>query len=183
MVMFHELALSSPLGLDRNRPSSIPRAGFRPNLHSLTTQCAPSNVAPGQWVTEQMSATRWASNFCHSGLLPEPDFARSQSKPANEDTPMQQVFRLLIAAFAAVALVQLGGNVAAQSPVKQLKLTEKQVDGFIAAHKDMGAVAKKMEGDKPDPKLQSQLESIAKKFGFKDFNEYDDVASNIALVM
>ena len=181
--MFHELALSSPLGLDRNRSSSIPRAGFRPNLHSLTTQCAPSNVAPGQWVTEQMIDTPWASNFCHSGLLPEPDFARSQSKPANEDTPMQQVFRLLIAAFAAVALVQLAGNVAAQSPVKQLKLTEKQVDGFIAAHKDMGAVAEKMEGDKPDPKLQSQLESIAKKFGFKDFNEYDDVASNIALVM
>jgi hypothetical protein len=96
---------------------------------------------------------------------------------------MQQVLRLFIAAFAAVALVQLAGNVAAQSPVKQLKLTEKQVDGFIAAHKDMGAVAEKMEGDKPDPKLQSQLESIAKKFGFKDFNEYDDVASNIALVM
>jgi len=96
---------------------------------------------------------------------------------------MQQVLRLFIAAFAAVALVQFAGNVAAQSPVKQLKLTEKQVDGFIAAHKDMGAVAEKMEGDKPDPKLQYQLESIAKKFGFKDFNEYDDVASNIALVM
>lgn len=96
---------------------------------------------------------------------------------------MQQVFRLFIAAFAAVALVQLAGNVSAQSPVKQLKLTEKQIDGFIAAHKDMGAVAEKMEGDKPDPKLQSQLEGIAKKFGFKDFNEYDDVASNIALVM
>ncbi len=96
---------------------------------------------------------------------------------------MQQVFRLFIAAFAAVALVQLAGTVSAQSPVKQLKLTEKQIDGFIAAHKDMGAVAEKMEGDKPDPKLQSQLEGIAKKFGFKDFNEYDDVASNIALVM
>ena len=27
------------------------------------------------------------------------------------------------------------------------------------------------------------LSQIAKKFGFKDFNEYDDVASNIALVM
>src|SRR6185503_14372731 len=82
MVMFHELALSSPLGLDRNRPSSIPRAGFRPNLHSLTTQCAPSNVAPGQWVTEQMIDTPWTSNFCHSGLLPEPDLrAHIQSRP------------------------------------------------------------------------------------------------------
>lgn len=96
---------------------------------------------------------------------------------------MQQVLRLFIAAFAAVALVQLAGTVSAQAPVKQLKLSEKQVEGFIAAHKDMGAVAEKMDSDKPDPKVQAQLESIAKKFGFKDFNEYDDVASNIALVM
>lgn len=96
---------------------------------------------------------------------------------------MQQVFRPFLAAIVAVALVQLAGTVSAQSPVKQLKLSEKQVEGFIAAHKDMGAVAEKMEGDKPDPKVQGQLEGIAKKFGFKDFNEYDDVASNIALVM
>lgn len=96
---------------------------------------------------------------------------------------MQQVLRLFAAAVVAVALVHLADNVSAQSPVKQLKLTEKQVEGFIAAHKDMGAVAEKMEGDKPDPKIQAQLESIAKKYGFKDFNEYDDVASNIALVM
>lgn len=96
---------------------------------------------------------------------------------------MQQVLRLLVAAIAAVALVHVVDTVSAQSPVKQLKLTEKQVEAFIAAHKDMGAVAEKMEGDKPDPKIQGQLESIAKKFGFKDFNEYDDVASNIALVM
>jgi hypothetical protein len=118
-----------------------------------------------------------------------PDYYQSRAlrvlstKPAIEDYPMQQVLRLLIAAFAAVALVHVAGTVSAQSPVKQLKLSEKQVEGFISAHKDMGAVAEKMEGDKPDPKIQAQLESIAKKFGFKDFNEYDDVASNIALVM
>jgi hypothetical protein len=118
-----------------------------------------------------------------------PDYYQSRTvplitpKPATEDPPMQQVLRLFIAAIAAVALVQFVGNVSAQSPVKQLKLTEKQIEGFIAAHKDMGAVAEKMDGDKPDPKVQAQLESISKKFGFKDFNEYDDVASNIALVM
>jgi hypothetical protein len=96
---------------------------------------------------------------------------------------MQQLFRLFIAAFAAVAIIQFSGGLSAQAPVKQLKLSEKQVEGFIAAHKDMGAVAEKMEGDKPDPNIQKQLEGIAKKYGFKDFNEYDDVASNIALVM
>ena len=96
---------------------------------------------------------------------------------------MQQVLRLFIAACAAVTFVHFSGVVAAQAPVKQLKLTEKQIEGFITAHKDMGAVADKMEGDKPDPAIQSQLEGIAKKFGFKDFSEYDEVASNIALVM
>jgi hypothetical protein len=96
---------------------------------------------------------------------------------------MQQVFRLLLAVFAVVTFAHLDGIASAQAPVKQLKLSEKQIEGFIAAHKDMGAIAEKIEGDKPNPKIQAQLESIAKKFGFKDFNEYDDVASNIALVM
>lgn len=93
---------------------------------------------------------------------------------------MQQMLRLLVAAIGAVALVHLAS---AQAPVKQLKLTEKQVESFIAAHKDMGAVADKIQSDKPDQEIQSQLEAVAKKFGFKDFNEYDEVAANIALVM
>lgn len=96
---------------------------------------------------------------------------------------MQLVLRLAVAATAAVALVYLSGLASAQAPVKQLKLTEKQVDGFISAHKDMGAVADKMQSDKPDPAIQGELEGIAKRFGFKDFNEYDEVAANIALVM
>jgi hypothetical protein len=96
---------------------------------------------------------------------------------------MQQVLRLFVAVIGAFALMYMSGLASAQSPIKQLKLTEKQVEGFIAAHKDMGAVVDKMQPDKPDPTIQRDLESIAKKFGFKDFNEYDEVAANIALVM
>jgi hypothetical protein len=50
----------------------------------------------------------------------------------------------------------------------------------------MNAITDKMPAgpsDKPDPKIQAELESIAKKHGFADFNEYDDVASNISMVM
>lgn len=54
---------------------------------------------------------------------------------------MQHVLRAVTAAFAAVALVCLAGAAAAQAPVKQIRLTEKQVQGFIAAQKDMAAVA------------------------------------------
>lgn len=95
---------------------------------------------------------------------------------------MHQV-RLWIATFLAVALIHIVSPVSAQAPVKQLQLSEKQVEGFIAAHLDMGKVAEKIQSDKPDKAIQGQLESVAKKYGFKDFNEYDDVAANIALVM
>jgi hypothetical protein len=37
--------------------------------------------------------------------------------------------------------------------------------------------------DKPDPKIQAQLETIAKAHGFKDFAEYDAVAANVGMVM
>ena len=99
---------------------------------------------------------------------------------------MQQVLRAVMVAFAAVALVHFAGAASAQAPVKQIRLTEKQVQGFIAAQKDMAAVAERMQGstsDPPDPKHQAELEAIAKKNGFKDFAEYDDVAANILLVM
>jgi hypothetical protein len=78
------------------------------------------------------------------------------------------------------------GRALAQSPITQVDLTEKQVQGFIAAQKPMSDVTEKMQDstpDKPDPKLQAELEAIAKKHGFKDFHEYDDVAANISMVM
>ena len=98
---------------------------------------------------------------------------------------MQQMFRLMIAAVAMAALTHLAGVAMAQS-VTQIKLSEKQVEGFIAAQKDMAGVTEKMQGqasDKPDPKIQAELESIAKKHGFKDFADYDDVAANISMIM
>lgn len=67
----------------------------------------------------------------------------------------------------------------------QVALTAKQIEGFIAAQKDMAAVTRKIPASatKPDPKIGAQLDSAAKKHGFRDFDEYDDVAGTIALVM
>ena len=63
---------------------------------------------------------------------------------------------------------------AGQPPaVKQIALTDKQVDGVIAAAKDMDALSEKMpESGKPDPKLSAQLEATAKKYGFASYT-YD----------
>jgi hypothetical protein len=98
---------------------------------------------------------------------------------------MTNGLRVIVAAMAAIALMTLSDGARAQAPVKQVKLTEKQIEGFIAAQKDISQVVEKMQsaGDKPDPKLQAELDSIAKKHGFKDFSEYDDVAANISMVM
>jgi hypothetical protein len=100
---------------------------------------------------------------------------------------MQQVLRLCATAFTVVALAYLAGVVSAQAPapapVKQIKLSEKQVEGFIAAHKDMAEAFDKMAGEKSEAAALAQLNKIAKKFGFKDHGEYDEVATNVAMVM
>jgi hypothetical protein len=69
--------------------------------------------------------------------------------------------------------------------VKQIKLTDAQVTNFIKAQADLASMATKIQaaGEKPDPALQAELEGIAKKHGFNDFAELDDVAANISIVM
>jgi hypothetical protein len=91
----------------------------------------------------------------------------------------------MIAALVAVALAPLSGVAVAQGAVKQIPLNDKHIEGFINAQKDMAQVAEKMQGnsDKPDPKVQAELEAISKKHGFASFQEYDDVAANISMVM
>jgi hypothetical protein len=68
--------------------------------------------------------------------------------------------------------------------VKQIALTEKQVQGVLAAGPDMDAITAKLpENAKPDPKIIAQLEGIAKKSGFASYDEYNNVLDNISLVM
>jgi hypothetical protein len=88
-------------------------------------------------------------------------------------------------AFATMAWVTADAPAAAQS-FRQVDLTEKQLQGFIAAQKPMTEATEKMQSgpsDKPDPKLQAALEAVAKKQGFKDLTEYDEVAATISMVM
>jgi hypothetical protein len=93
---------------------------------------------------------------------------------------------LALAVAGALLILQPGGPTLAQESIKQIELTAKQVEGFIAAQKDLAELAKKMEGSKaeqPDPKAQAEVEAIAKKHGFKDFADYDDVGSNIDMIL
>jgi hypothetical protein len=68
-------------------------------------------------------------------------------------------------------------------PLKQMPLTDKQMDGVLAASKEMDAITSKMpQNAKPDPKSVAQLEAAAKKNGFASYDDYSNVMDNISLV-
>jgi hypothetical protein len=71
-----------------------------------------------------------------------------------------------------------------EATVKQMALTEKQIEGVLAAQKDMDAITAKLPEDaKPDPKITAQLDGVAKKNGFAGYDEYSNVVDNISLVL
>ena len=74
---------------------------------------------------------------------------------------------------------------AAEAPaLKQIALTEKQIESVLAAQKDVDAITDKIpENAKPDPKIDAQLDAVAKKAGFTGYEEYNTVVDNISLVL
>ncbi len=103
-----------------------------------------------------------------------------------------------IACFAALMAIVSTGDALAQAKeapaqaapppqnmaLKQTALTEKQIEGVLAAAKDMDAITAKLpENAKPDPKITAQLEDIAKKNDFTSFDDYSNVVDNISLVL
>ena len=74
---------------------------------------------------------------------------------------------------------------AAEAPaVKQIALTEKQVESVLAAQKDVDAIAEKLpENAAPDQKVIAQLDAVARKHGFASYDEYSNVVDNVSLVL
>ena len=74
---------------------------------------------------------------------------------------------------------------AAEAPaLKQIALTEKQIESVLAAQKDVDAITDKIpENAKPDPKIDAQLDAVARKAGFAGYEEYNIVVDNISLVL
>src|SRR5262245_58347750 len=87
---------------------------------------------------------------------------------------MREMFRPMAAAVLAFALICAWGALrptTAQTATKQFQLTEKQVEGFIAAQKKMSGAN------------EAEYESIAKAHGFASLEELDAVEANILLVL
>jgi Spy/CpxP family protein refolding chaperone len=67
--------------------------------------------------------------------------------------------------------------------IDQIELTEKQIEAFIATEKEIAPITDKLKGNaQPSKQMMSQMELIAKKNGFKDFDEFGDVGANIGMV-
>jgi hypothetical protein len=100
---------------------------------------------------------------------------------------MYQMLRLTIAAMA-IIFASFPTRAPAQVSATQLRLTEQHLEGFIAAQKDMSAVAEKMMqaaifSKSAIAKYGAELNEVTKKHGFKNLAEYEAVAANIYLVM
>jgi hypothetical protein len=119
-----------------------------------------------------------------------------QEVPDLQETPMRAFIRPLSAACLMIAMAGAGAlaqdkqaPAAAQAapqpqPVKQLALTDKQIEGVLTAQKDIDAITAKVPDDaKPDPKVAAQLEDAVKKNGFASYEEYNDVVDNIGMVL
>ena len=112
---------------------------------------------------------------------------------------MVRLVRPLAAAFALVclasapplfardaALAQSPPAAAPDEPMKQIALTEAQIQSYIAAAAEIEPVldkAPQSDSDQLDAKLLAQLAAAAKKHQFASFEDYQDVAANIGLVM
>jgi hypothetical protein len=88
---------------------------------------------------------------------------------------------VLFSALLTLALFDPGAATAQE--VKQIKLTEKHIQGLMAASKDMAKLYDGANPDKPDPKVEAQAEAVAKKNGFASLDEYDDVSMNITMIV
>ena len=92
-----------------------------------------------------------------------------------------RVVRVCATAFLVCAFFHCGPGWGEET--RQIKLTEKHIQGFIAASRDMAKLYDDASADKPDPKVEAQAEAIAKKSGFATLAEYEDASMNIAMIM
>jgi hypothetical protein len=105
----------------------------------------------------------------------------SMSLVANTVSAPRGSLAVVFSMFLAAALLHPGATAAQE--VKQIKLTEKHIQGFVGAAKDMARLYAGANPDQPNPKVEAQAAAVAKKNGFASLGEYDDASMNISLIM
>jgi hypothetical protein len=106
---------------------------------------------------------------------------------------MRRFFRSILTALSIACLAALFGTLSPHpalaqignpAQLKQIALTQKQIDDVLASQKEMDAVTQKLPRNAPpNSKAMAQMDGVAKKYGFASFDEYNTVIGNISLVM
>jgi len=100
---------------------------------------------------------------------------------------MNKMLCLAVATTLSVAFASFPTSVPAQVTARQIKLTEHQIEGFIAAQDDMSALVEKTmsaaSSDSANTQYEAELEAVTKKHGFRDIAEFDAVGTSIYMVM
>ena len=100
---------------------------------------------------------------------------------------LRRAFLAVLAMAAVTAIAFHAGGAVAQQPQgpKQIQLTAKQIEQYIAAFKVLSPLFEKLDkaGDKPDPKLIAAVEAAVKKYGFRNLDDYDQVVVSIVAVL
>src|SRR5262249_7472260 len=107
--------------------------------------------------------------------------AMSLVQNRNPVSARREFLGVLFSALLGLALFYPGEATAQE--VKQIQLTEKHIQGLLAANQDMVKLYENANPDKPDSKMEAQAEAVAKKNGFVSLAEYNDVSMNIMMIM
>jgi hypothetical protein len=84
---------------------------------------------------------------------------------------------------ALLALALFNPSVSSAQELKQIKLTEKHMQGFIAVSEDLAKLSDGANQDKLDEELEAQAEALVKRNGFVNLAEFDDVSTNISMIL
>ena len=70
-----------------------------------------------------------------------------------------------------------------EEEIDQVELTQAQIDGFVTAQTKITPITAKLKGNaQPSKQMMAQMEGSSKEAGFKDFEEFGNVGSNIGFV-
>lgn len=78
------------------------------------------------------------------------------------------------------------GSAASDVEPKQVPLTQKQIDGVIAAQKEIRAIESKVpdkDADKDDPKTDAAVAAAVKKNGFANVEDFANTSFSVGMVL
>jgi hypothetical protein len=115
------------------------------------------------------------------------------SRPHHKELPMRQFFRSILTALSIACLAASFGTLSLHpalaqignpQELKQIALTQKQIDDVLASQKDMDAITHKLRRNAPpSSQVMAKLDDVAKKHDFASYDEYNTVIGNISIVM